>query len=154
VKGHLPWVSPGSRSAPAENPMSFTTDFAPLLGAQGWIQTPPASGELFHFLQLPPSPQKEDVTQQPCNGLFLVTSAPSPVTFHTTKWREWDASPLPGRPRAGLSEPGSLLAVKRNLPCRYPRDPSAGSKGFEALSAPVWGCRAEGRSCQEGHRLE
>lgn len=60
--------------------------------------------------------QREDVTQLVHRGLFLVTSAPSPVPFHTPECRGWDAGPLPGSPRAGLSEPGSLHAVERNPP--------------------------------------
>lgn len=80
------------------------------------MQTPPLSGELFLCLQLTPSSQK-DVTQSPGNGLFLVTSVPSLVTFHTAKQREQDTGPLPGSPRTGLSEPGSLHAAKRNPPC-------------------------------------
>lgn len=108
-------MSPGAHSIPSDNSYHLGEDL--LLAALHfclvlWDRSKPH--RLFLWLQLAASSQKEDVTQPPCNVLFLVTSAPSSVTFHTTEWRERDAGPLPGSPRAGLSEAGSLHAVKRN----------------------------------------
>lgn len=109
VKGHTPWASPGACSMPADSPchsggVSLLRDRSRPQRRQGSFST----GSIL---------EKEDVTQPPCNSLFLVTSAPSPVTSHAAERSEWDAVSLLGRPAAGLSEPGSLHAIRRNPPC-------------------------------------